>query len=59
MSLYNSDLIESWREPIGLEDTQIGKIIDKASFKTSRKISKILLGLTSHPVFMDSHFERL
>ena len=45
-----------WRERIGLEDTQIGKIIDKASFKI-QKTSKIILGLTSHPVFMDSHFE--
>jgi len=52
---YNSALILKFRNVSGLNNTVVGKAIGFASYKIE-DYSKTLLGITSHSVFMDGHF---
>jgi len=52
---YHSALPVIWRQKSGLNHTLIGNALHKTT-KTIRGYSHDLLGITNHPVFMDSHF---
>lgn len=52
---YNARLFVAARKKIGLDGTQVERMIETVATPT-RKASKIFLGITNHPVFMDWHF---
>lgn len=53
---YNAALIKQFRESIGLYNSGVEKSINKLRVPLLYS-SKVFLGIGSHPVFMDRHFE--
>jgi predicted DCC family thiol-disulfide oxidoreductase YuxK len=52
---YNSKLINAAKEKLGIKQSGIESLIQKASYPLSL-FSKTFFGITTHAVFMDSHF---
>ena len=53
---FNSGLVKRIKESTGFNNSEIGYIVNRASMSIHEQ-SKIFLGMTNHPVFMDSHFK--
>lgn len=51
----NSLLINNFKESIGFTGTSVSKSLNSVSMPL-HKITKVFLGITTHAVFMDSHF---
>jgi predicted DCC family thiol-disulfide oxidoreductase YuxK len=52
---YNSQLITKVRQQLNIDGSMPGRLVAGVSFRLS-EFSKAFLGITSHGVFMDSHF---
>lgn len=54
---YNSPLFLEFRKTAGVLNSPFEKVINHVA-SPAKYFSKIFFGITSHPVFMDSHFNR-